>query len=114
MAFDYEDFSAGLSAVDSRCGLHCTGCQYKEDCGCGGCIETNGHPFHGECPVAICCQNKGYVHCGECPDIPCGLLTQYSCDPEHGDNPHGARIEQCKLWRRCSEGGILQQVERIK
>ena len=37
--------------VDSRCGLHCTGCEYKGTCGCGGCIETNGHPFHGECPL---------------------------------------------------------------
>lgn len=36
--------------IDSRCGLHCTGCDYKETCGCGGCIGTNGHPFHGECP----------------------------------------------------------------
>ena len=50
--------------VDSRCGLHCTGCEYKGTCGCGGCIETNGHPFHGECPVAVCCQDKGIVHCG--------------------------------------------------
>ncbi len=94
-----------LSAIDSRCGLHCTGCEYKESSGCGGCIETNGHPFHGECPVAVCCQNKGIVHCGECPDIPCDLLTQYSCDPEHGDTPHGARIEQCKRWKeeKCGE-----------
>ena len=30
--------------------------------------------------------------------FPCELLTQYSCDPEHGDTPHGARIEQCKRW----------------
>ena len=45
--------------VDSRCGLHCTGCEYKETCGCGGCIETNGHPFHDEYPVAMCCRNKG-------------------------------------------------------
>jgi len=88
----------GKIMVDSRCGLHCIGCEYIESCGCGGCIETNGHPFHGECPVAVCCQSKGFVHCGECPDIPCELLTQYSCDPEHGDTPHGARIEQCKQW----------------
>ena len=26
--------------IDSRCGLHCTTCTYKEPCGCGGCIET--------------------------------------------------------------------------
>ncbi|MEA4824579.1 MAG: DUF3795 domain-containing protein [Clostridiaceae bacterium] len=86
------------SGIDSRCGLHCTGCTYKNSHNCGGCIETNGHPFHGECPVAVCCQNKGFVHCGECSDIPCALLTAYSCDPIHGDTPPGARIEQCKKW----------------
>lgn len=47
--------------IDSRCGLHCTTCTYKEPCGCGGCIETNGHPFHGACPVAQCCQEKGFT-----------------------------------------------------
>jgi hypothetical protein len=31
-----------------------------ESHGCGGCIETNGHPFHGECPIAICRQEKGH------------------------------------------------------
>lgn len=85
--------------VDSRCGLHCTGCNYIEACGCGGCIETNGHPFHGECPVAICCQNKEIEHCGECLNFPCDLLKQYSYDSEHGDKPKGLRIEQCKKWK---------------
>lgn len=56
--------------VDSRCGLHCTGCTWKESHGCRGCIPTNGNPFHGECPVAVCCQKKGLVHCGQCPEIP--------------------------------------------
>ncbi len=85
--------------IDTRCGLRCEGCEYIESCNCGGCIATNGNPFHGACPVAECCQKKGYVHCGECPQIPCELLSQYSNDPEHGDNPPGARIEQCKRWR---------------
>ena len=86
------------NCIDSRCGLHCTGCEYIESHGCKGCIDTHGHPFHGECPVAVCCQEKGFTHCGECPDVPCELLTQYSHDPEHGDTPPGARIEQCKKW----------------
>ena len=86
--------------IDSRCGLHCTNCEYKNPFNCGGCIETNGKPFHGECPVALCCQNKGYMHCGQCPDIPCKLLSDYSCDPEHGDKPAGERIKQCKLWAK--------------
>ena len=89
-----------LMKVQSRCGLLCSWCTYKESDGCGGCIETNGHPFHGECHIAVCCQNKGFSHCGECPDIPCELLKEYSYgDSEHCDNPKCARIEICKCWK---------------
>jgi len=85
--------------IDSRCGLHCTGCGWKESHGCGGCIETMGHPFHGECPIAMCCQHKGIMHCGECDNIPCEKLYAYSyLDPEHGDKPQGARVEVCRRW----------------
>lgn len=94
----------GTHMIDSRCGLHCTTCTYKEPCGCGGCIETNGHPFHGACPVAQCCQEKGFYHCGECPELPCELLWSYTCDPEQGDTPHGARVEQCRIWRAETKG----------
>lgn len=84
---------------DSRCGLHCTGCVWKESHGCGGCVETKGHPFHGECPVAMCCQDKGLAHCGECDIIPCAKLYAYSyLDPEHGDKPQGARVAVCRKW----------------
>ncbi|MCR5722804.1 MAG: DUF3795 domain-containing protein [Lachnospiraceae bacterium] len=84
--------------IDTRCGLHCYNCEYKEPCNCGGCIETDGHPFHGECPVAVCCREKRHLHCGECETFPCKLLLQYTNDPEQGDNPPGLRIEQCKIW----------------
>ena len=88
-----------LLTVQSRCGLLCKWCAYKESHNCGGCVETNGRPFHGECPVAKCCQDRGHAHCGECSDMPCTLLRQYSCDdPEHGDNPPGSRIEVLKAW----------------
>lgn len=100
--------------VDTRCGLHCNGCEYREPCGCGGCIETNGHPFHGECPVAACCQKKGITHCGECEEIPCELLTQYSCDPKQGDTPHGARIEQCKRWYADSAKKMQEESAKKK
>ncbi len=84
--------------IDSKCGLHCSICEYKSTYGCGGCIETNGHPFYGECSLAKCCQEKGVTYCGECKEFPCELLTKFSCDPEHGDTPKGARIEECKKW----------------
>lgn len=84
--------------IDTRCGLSCVTCTFRESTGCGGCIATNGHPFHGECRLAVCCQDKGFLHCGECPEFPCQLLQDFSSDPEHGDDPHGARIEQCRKW----------------
>lgn len=114
-----------LLTVQSRCGFLCNFCDYREEYNCGGCIETNGHPFHGECPVAKCCQDKGYIHCGQCDNLPgecanpdckkidengfyeCGGCKSTSCDklfsysykdPEHGDNPPGARVEICKAW----------------
>ena len=86
--------------IDSRCGLHCTDCDFKESHGCEGCLETNGNPFCGECDLAICYQNKGFMHCGECPDIPCKHLVQYPNDPEHWNELARQRIERCKEWAR--------------
>ena len=85
--------------IESRCGLHCAGCSFKESHGCKGCVETNGVPFYGECDIAVCCQDKGLSHCGECGVIPCKALYEYSyLDPEHGDNPPGARVRTCRDW----------------
>ena len=93
--FTVEEFMK----VQSRCGLLCNGCDYRESHGCAGCIPLNGIPFWGECPVAKCCQGKGYEHCGECPDIPCDILNGFSCgDSEHSDKPEGARIAVCRAW----------------
>ncbi|MBN2239391.1 MAG: DUF3795 domain-containing protein [Dehalococcoidales bacterium] len=87
-----------MSEIDSRCGLVCADCDYRERTGCGCCIATNGHPFYGECRLAACCQEKGHLHCGLCPDFPCTLLREFSTDPEHGDDPQWTRIDQCRVW----------------
>jgi general stress protein 26 len=88
-----------LLTVQSRCGLLCAGCTYKESHGCKGCLKLDGKPFWGTCDVAKCCINKGYPHCGECPDMPCQDLRNMSYgDDEHNDKPEGARIEVCKAW----------------
>lgn len=90
---------AELLTIQSRCGLLCHGCTFKEPCHCGGCIETGGNPFHGACPVAACCQEKGYEHCGQCDVLPCEKLYQYSyLDGEHSDKPQGARVAVLKAW----------------
>ena len=87
-----------VCAINTCCGLHCRGCSFVQSHGCGGCIATGGHPFHGECPIARCCLGRGLRHCGECPAFPCEQLVAYSNDPVHGDDPPGARLEQCRRW----------------
>lgn len=100
--------------VDSRCGLLCSKCTYREPCNCGGCIETNGHPFHGECHIAVCCQTKGYSHCGQCPVMPCEQLYNYSCDGgEHSDNPPGARLEILREWTKKENSQLILKVASI-
>lgn len=86
--------------LTTYCGLDCTNCDYKEPCSCNGCTATKGMPFHAKdvpCPVAACVMRKGLSFCGECVEFPCKLLTEYSNDAEHGDNPPGARLEACKV-----------------
>ena len=98
-----KDLMITQSMVQSRCGLMCQSCSFKESIGCGGCIETKGRPFHGECSIAQCCQNKGFVYCGECSDMPCATLYQYSVlDKEHGDKPAGARLNVLRRWAGMS------------
>ena len=86
--------------VVSRCGCMCSTCDFVKQCGCKGCLKSNGHPFHGDCPVALCCIKKGHAHCGECESFPCKQLNDYAFDPEHGDN--GERLETIRSWMKES------------
>lgn len=83
--------------IQSRCGILCEECHYKEETGCNGCVNIS-KPFWGEsCPVKSCCENKNLAHCGQCDIFPCELLTQFAYDKEQGDE--GKRIEQCRCWQ---------------
>ena len=84
-----------MKEVESRCGIECSKCHYKEDIGCTGCININ-KPFWGECDIKRCCEAKNQNHCGECSNFPCQTLKAYAYDKEQGDN--GKRIETCKKW----------------
>lgn len=84
--------------ITTYCGLDCDNCEWKEPCNCSGCTATLGFAFHCKneaCPVAKCAIGNNLGFCGECGEFPCKLLTDYSNDPDHGDNPKGARIENC-------------------
>lgn len=82
--------------TESRCGLLCSKCAYREEVNCNGCVNIE-RPFWGDgCPVKSCCEEKGEAHCGLCMEFPCGLLNQFAYDEKQGDQ--GERIEQCKKW----------------
>ncbi len=83
--------------IESRCGILCNECAYREQMGCAGCVQIQ-KPFWGDsCPVKSCCEEKTKEHCGQCKAFPCGLLKQFAYDEKQGDG--GKRIEQCAKWR---------------
>lgn len=84
--------------VESRCGLLCNSCDYREQTGCPKCTVMD-KPFWGEeCPVKSCCEGKSLGHCGMCSEFQCALLNSFSYDSSNGDN--GQRIEQCRQWAK--------------
>lgn len=86
--------------IESRCGIECSTCEFREKVNCKGCTNIDT-PFHGVCDVKKCCEEKNLECCGECNDFPCDLLKSYAYDPEHGDN--GTRIEVCKKWCKINK-----------
>lgn len=83
--------------IESRCGIRCTECEYKEQMGCKGCVAIE-KPFWAEaCPVKSCCEERALEHCGMCAEFPCEVLKQFAYDAEQGDN--GERLVQCRCWR---------------
>ena len=86
--------------IESRCGILCSECEYREQVKCSGCVNIQ-KPFWGEsCPVKVCCESKNNEHCGVCEEFPCDLLNQFAYNEKQGDD--GKRIEQCKKW--CCNG----------
>lgn len=83
--------------IESRCGILCNECGYREQMSCKGCIHIH-KPFWGDCPVKSCCEKKSLEHCGMCHDFPCEILRQFAFDEEQGDN--GKRIHQCGFWTK--------------
>lgn len=82
--------------IQSRCGLVCGKCDFREKENCAGCVKMK-MPFWGEpCPVKDCCEERSLSNCGYCGEFPCALLKQFAFDKEHGDN--GQRIKQCTTW----------------
>ncbi len=82
--------------VESRCGIQCSACHFKEEQVCTGCLKIT-KPFWGDvCPIKNCVEEKKFSCCGECQSFPCDLLKSFSYDEKQGDN--GKRIENCTMW----------------
>lgn len=106
--YDYEEYCGSnpddceiniyisLKEVESRCGLLCSECSYREQTDCKGCVNID-KPFWGEsCGVMNCCRSKKHEHCGDCTEFPCDMLNGFAYDPQQGDD--GKRLEQCRVW----------------
>lgn len=82
--------------AESRCGLLCSECSWRERMNCPGCLNAHGKMFHGECKMAICCESRGLPHCGKCAGFPCEMIKSLAKDPVHGDG--GRIIGRLKQW----------------
>lgn len=87
---------------ESRCGLYCSKCGYREKVNCPGCVKAEGKMFWGQCELAKCCMEKELRHCGQCQNVPCDKLREFSYDKEQGDN--GQRIKNLEKWNEQSPG----------
>lgn len=101
--------------IESRCGLCCTVCSYREPNDCPGCTRQP-KPFWGECPVKRCAERRGLAHCGLCPEFPCPTLHDFAYDAEHGTGD-GQRLNQCRRWakmtpRLCACLLVVSDMER--
>ena len=84
--------------IESRCGIKCNSCEYKDQMGCAGCIHIK-KPFWGEaCPIKDCVEQKQLTHCGECEAFPCELAKSFAYDEKQGDG--GKRLETCRCWKK--------------
>ncbi len=84
--------------IESRCGILCEECGYREEMNCKGCVNITD-PFWGPCPVKACVQEKALEHCGMCSAFACALAKQFAYDEKQGDE--GKRLRQCRKW--CEE-----------
>ena len=85
--------------IESRCGIICGECGFREQMGCSGCTQIQ-KPFWGDsCLVKSCYEEKSHAHCGQCASFPCPLLNQFAYDEKQGDS--GKRIEQCGKWKEA-------------
>lgn len=71
--------------AESRCGLLCSECQYREIMKCEGC------------PIKSCVEGKNLEHCGQCQRFPCKRLHEFAFDPATGSE--GTRIENLTSWQ---------------
>lgn len=60
--------------MKTLCGLDCSECGLRNEC--GGCAETDGHPFTGSCMIAECCKSSSCSNYGKAFETVCRLKEQ--------------------------------------
>lgn len=84
--------------IESRCGICCKECEFKDQMNCKGCIHIT-KPFWAQaCPVKDCVESKNLAHCGQCVSFPCALAKSFAYDEKQGDD--GKRLCQCAAWKK--------------
>lgn len=83
--------------VESRCGLRCSECEWRDIMKCEGCLKISKPYWAKSCPIKACVEGKKIEHCGECGKFPCKQLHEFAFDPATGNE--GTRIETLTDWK---------------
>ena len=84
--------------IESRCGLKCSECEYRESMNCPSYIAMYKSFWGDLCDVKSCCEGRKLNHCGQYSIIPCDTLNKVSYDNKLNDN--GKRIKNCRVWAK--------------
>lgn len=90
--------------AESRCGLLCSECKYREIMKCPGCFNIKKPYWGPNCAVKNCCEKKKLEHCGLCENFPCKQLHEFCYDP--ATESEGTHIENLTQW--ASEEGKIE------
>lgn len=83
--------------VESRCGLLCSECKYREIMKCEGCLKIRKPYWGRSCPIKTCVEGKNLTHCGQCQRFPdCKKLHEFAFDPATGSE--GTRFDVLTGW----------------
>ena len=99
--------------VESRCGILCGECEYRDKMNCESCVHID-KPFWGDsCPVKSCCEGKGLEHCGNAVTFPAICSTNSPMTKNRAMMESASSNTGSGAWTHNQETGSIGTLRRL-